>query len=35
VVATLARSALTLRKLAREPARRAIQLIRKRQEKSS
>ena len=35
VVATLAHSALTLRKLAREPARRAIRLIRKRQEKSS
>ena len=35
VVATLARSALTLRKLAREPARRAIHLIRQRQEKSS
>jgi len=35
VVAALAQSALTLRKLAREPARRAIRLIRKRQEKSS
>jgi CelD/BcsL family acetyltransferase involved in cellulose biosynthesis len=35
VVATLAQSALTLRQLAREPARRAIRLIRKRQEKSS
>ena len=35
VVAALAHSALTLRKLAREPARRAIRLIRKRQEKSS
>jgi CelD/BcsL family acetyltransferase involved in cellulose biosynthesis len=35
VVATLAHSALTLRELAREPARRAIRLIRKRQEKSS
>ena len=35
VVATLVHSALTLRKLAREPARRAIRLIRKRQEKSS
>jgi hypothetical protein len=35
VVATLAQSALTLRKLAREPARRAIRLIRQRQEKSS
>jgi CelD/BcsL family acetyltransferase involved in cellulose biosynthesis len=35
VVATLAQSALMLRKLAREPARRAIRLIRKRQEKSS
>lgn len=35
VVAALARTALTLRKLAREPARRAIRLIRKRQEKSS
>jgi CelD/BcsL family acetyltransferase involved in cellulose biosynthesis len=35
LVATLARSALTLRQLAREPARRAIRLIRKRQEKSS
>jgi len=34
VVATLAQSALALRKLAREPARRAIHLIRKRQEKS-
>jgi CelD/BcsL family acetyltransferase involved in cellulose biosynthesis len=35
VVATLAQTALTLRRLAREPARRAIRLIRKRQEKSS
>jgi CelD/BcsL family acetyltransferase involved in cellulose biosynthesis len=35
VVATLAPSALTLRKLAREPARRVIHLIRKRQEKSA
>jgi len=35
VVAALAQSALALRKLAREPARRAIRLIRKRQEKSS
>ena len=35
VVATLAQSALTLRKLAREPARHAIRFIRKRQEKSS
>jgi CelD/BcsL family acetyltransferase involved in cellulose biosynthesis len=35
IVATLAQSALTLRRLAREPARRAIRLIRKRQEKSS
>lgn len=35
VVARLAQSALALRKLAREPARRAIHLIRKRQEKSS
>jgi CelD/BcsL family acetyltransferase involved in cellulose biosynthesis len=35
MVATLAQSALTLRRLAREPARRAIRLIRKRQEKSS
>jgi CelD/BcsL family acetyltransferase involved in cellulose biosynthesis len=35
VVVALAQSALTLRKLAREPARRAIRLIRKRQEKSS
>jgi CelD/BcsL family acetyltransferase involved in cellulose biosynthesis len=35
VVATLAQTALTLRRLAREPARRAIRLIRKRQEKSA
>ncbi|MBR1211556.1 GNAT family N-acetyltransferase [Bradyrhizobium sp. JYMT SZCCT0180] len=35
VVATLAQTALTLRKLAREPARRAIRFIRERQEKSS
>lgn len=35
VVATLAQTALTLRKLAREPARRAIHFIRERQEKSS
>ncbi len=35
VVATLAQSALALRKLALEPARRAIRLIRQRQEKSS
>ena len=35
VVATLARNALTLRRLAREPARRAIRLVRKRHEKSS
>ena len=35
VVATLAQTALTLRKLAREPARRAIRFIRDRQEKSS
>lgn len=35
VVATLAQAALTLRKLAREPARRAIRFIRERQEKSS
>jgi CelD/BcsL family acetyltransferase involved in cellulose biosynthesis len=35
VVATLAQSALTLRQLAREPARRAIRLIRRRQEKST
>ncbi|MGH6644099.1 MAG: GNAT family N-acetyltransferase, partial [Bradyrhizobium sp.] len=35
VVATLAQTALTLRRLAREPARRALRLIRKRQEKSS
>jgi GNAT acetyltransferase-like protein len=35
LVATLAQSALTLRKLALEPARRAIRLIRQRQEKSS
>ncbi len=35
VVATLAQSTLTLRKLAREPVRRAIRFIRKRQEKSS
>lgn len=34
VVAALAQSALTLRRLAREPARRAIRLIRKRREKS-
>jgi CelD/BcsL family acetyltransferase involved in cellulose biosynthesis len=34
-VAALAQSALTLRRLAREPARRAIHLIRKRQERSS
>ena len=35
VVATLAQSTLALRKLALEPARRAIRFIRKRQEKSS
>lgn len=35
VVATLAQTALTLRKLAREPARRVIRFIRHRQEKSS
>lgn len=35
VVATLAQTALSLRKLAREPARRAIRFIRERQEKSS
>jgi CelD/BcsL family acetyltransferase involved in cellulose biosynthesis len=35
VVATLAQTALTLRRLAREPVRRALRLIRKRQEKSS
>ena len=35
VVAPLAQTALTLRKLAREPARRAIRFIRERQEKSS
>ena len=35
VVATLTQTALTLRKLAREPARRAIRFIRDRQEKSS
>jgi CelD/BcsL family acetyltransferase involved in cellulose biosynthesis len=35
LVASLAQSAVTLRKLALEPARRAIRLIRQRQEKSS
>jgi len=35
LVAPLAQSALALRRLAREPARRAIRLIRKRQEKSA
>ncbi|CAN7340695.1 GNAT family N-acetyltransferase [Bradyrhizobium sp. LjRoot220] len=35
VVARLAQTALTLRRLAREPARRAIHFIRERQEKSS